>query len=72
MPKELGQRRSRCLEWIYRPSPSTSPNGSDDEGEGEDKGEGEEEEPDDMDGVVAGLLGLASRPRVDVGLEASM
>ena len=57
---------------MHRPSPTASPNGSDDEGESEDDGEGEEEEPNDMDGVVAGLLGLASGPSIDVGLEASM
>jgi len=72
MPKDLIERRSRCLEWMHRPSPTASPNGSDDEGESEDDGEGEEEEPNDMDGVVAGLLGLASGPSIDVGLEASM
>ena len=64
MPKELGERRARCLAWMRRPSPTASPNGSDDEG---DHGE-DEEEGDDMDGVVAGLLGLASTPQVNIGL----
>ena len=72
MPKDLRERHSRCLEWMHRPSPTASPNGSDDEGEIKEEGKGEEEEPDNMDGVVAGLLGLASGPSIDVGLEASM
>ena len=31
MPKDLIGRRERCVEWITRPSPTTSPNQSDDE-----------------------------------------
>ena len=31
MPKDLIGRRECCVEWITRPSPTTSPNQSDDE-----------------------------------------
>lgn len=31
MPKEVAQRRIRCLEWMNRPSPPCSPHASDDE-----------------------------------------
>ena len=63
MPKDLSERRARCLEWMDRPSPTASPDASDDEGEPK------EDEGDDMDGVVAGLLGLASTPNINIGLE---
>jgi hypothetical protein len=33
MPKELQERRLRCVEWMGRPSPTASPTASDDEGE---------------------------------------
>ena len=63
MPKDLAKRRARCLEWMDRSSPIASPDASDDEGEPK------EDEGDDMDGVVAGLLGLASTPNINIGLE---
>jgi len=43
---------------MCRPSPTSSLNGSDAKGKGKEDGDAEEEEPDNMDGVVAGLLGL--------------
>ena len=33
MPKDLQERRARCVEWMNRPSPTASPAASDDEGE---------------------------------------
>ena len=53
MPKDLAERRSRCLEWMGRPSPTSSPHASDDEGDNStpDKSAAE---------VAATLLGLAS------------
>jgi hypothetical protein len=33
MPKDLQERRARCVEWMKRPSPAASPTASDDEGE---------------------------------------
>ena len=72
MPNELRERHSQCLEWMCHPSPTSSPNGSDAKGEGEEDSDAKEEEPDNMDGVVAGLLRLASVTHVDGGLEASM
>jgi hypothetical protein len=33
MPKELQDRRLRCVEWMARPSPTASPTASDDEGD---------------------------------------
>ena len=65
MPKDLSQSWARCLEWMCGPSPTSSPEASNDDGERKE----EEEEGDDMDGVVAGLLGLASTPNIDIGLE---
>jgi hypothetical protein len=47
MPKDLIGRRERCVEWIGRPSPSSSPYQSD------------EEENYDADAVI-GLLGIAN------------
>ena len=54
MPKDLNERRARCLEWMGRASPVASPHASDDE--------------EDVDGLktegraaaVAALLGLAN------------
>ena len=63
MPKDLEERRGRCLEWMGRPSPTTSPNGSDNEGEDED------EEDNNMDSVIAGLLGLSSTTDIPIGFE---
>ena len=46
MPKELLERRRRCVEWISRPSPTCSPRASDNE----------EDETDAMEvGAVKGL-----------------
>jgi hypothetical protein len=47
MPKDLLGRKQRCIEWIGRPSPSSSPYQSD------------EEENYDADAVI-GLLGIAN------------
>ena len=33
MPRDLEERRARCIEWMTRPSPTASPAASDDEGE---------------------------------------
>ena len=52
MPKELKERRARCLEWMNCPSPMASPNSSDDKSI-----TNKEDAPAD---VIAGLLGLAS------------
>lgn len=50
MPKDLPSRRTRCIEWMQRPSPLASPHPSDDK--------------DDIVGpsaeAVAGLLGLSN------------
>ena len=43
MPKDLEERRQRCIEWIGRLSPASSPHASDDEGDADD----------DVDGVSA-------------------
>ena len=47
MPKDLPGQRQRCVEWIGRPSPTSSPQQSD------------EEENFDAD-AVEGLLGMAA------------
>ena len=55
MPKELEERRARCMEWMHHPSPTASPHASDEENEGDEFAVS----ADVTDGV-AGLLGLAS------------
>jgi hypothetical protein len=53
MPKEVAQRRIRCVEWMNRPSPPCSPHASDDELEEDSVGDAEihidEVEEGDMD-----------------------
>lgn len=53
MPKDLAARRQRCVEWIPRPSPTSSPNQSDDEDDISNIGEMEHN-------AVQGLLGIAT------------
>mmetsp|Transcript_12320 Transcript_12320/g.36213 ORF Transcript_12320/g.36213 Transcript_12320/m.36213 type:complete len:90 (+) Transcript_12320:544-813(+) len=52
MPKDLAERRQRCLEWMHRPSPVASPHASDEEGDGLD-------EPVDVAAVLVDLAGGA-------------
>ena len=57
MPKDLADRRARCVEWMRRPSPTASPESTDDDDEGGMEVFAREE--DVADGVD-GLLGLAA------------
>ena len=52
MPKELPERKARCLEWMGRLSPTASPHASDDEEDGYIQ--------DNAAVAAAGLMGLAS------------
>ena len=63
MPKDLAQRRVHCVEWTVHPSPVATPQASDNKSK-----DGEDKEVD-MDGVVAGLLGLASNANPKVGFD---
>jgi hypothetical protein len=65
MPKDLQERRARCVEWMTRVSPTASPAASDDEGDDvivggatEEEEEGENEQVDVMD-CVEGMLEFA-------------
>ena len=66
MPKDLQQRRARCVEWMSRPSPTASPTASDDEGgDGTQDGATEDEVEDEaqwnvMD-CVEGLMEFATQ-----------
>ena len=66
MPKELQDRRLRCVEWMNRPSPTASPTASDDEGEDilADNATAEEEEGEmqfDVMDCVDGLMEFATQ-----------
>ena len=66
MPKELQDRRLRCVEWMGRPSPTASPTASDDEGDDRlaDKATAEEEEGElqfDVMDCVDGLMEFATQ-----------
>ncbi len=66
MPRDLEERRARCIEWIACPSPAPSPNVSDDEGEDGEKegvteGEAEWDAPLDVFDCVTGLMELATQ-----------
>jgi hypothetical protein len=69
MPKELQDRRLRCVEWMNRPSPTASPTASDDEGEDilADNATAEEEEGEmqfDVMDCVDGLMEFATQAGV--------
>ncbi len=51
LPKYLAAQRQRCVEWIPRPSPTSSPNQSDDEDGISNIGEMDHD-------AVQGLLGI--------------
>lgn len=51
MPKDVKERRQRCLEWMGRQSPTISPHASDDEGD---------DNPFDPAAVAGSLLALAN------------
>ena len=59
MPKDLPVRRSRCLEWMVRPSPTASPHQSEDEDDGDIMDEVGLGEFDGHTWAVDGLLVLA-------------
>jgi hypothetical protein len=67
MPKDLQERRARCVEWMTRVSPTASPAASDDEGDDvivggatEEEEEGENEQVDVMD-CIEGMLEFATQ-----------
>jgi hypothetical protein len=65
MPKDLQERRARCVEWMTRPSPTSSPTASDDEGEDEIRvGETEEENQFDVMDCIDSLMELATQAGV--------
>ncbi len=66
MPKDLQERRARCVEWMNRPSPTASPTASDDEYEdglpdGATEGEAEGEFQLDVMDCVDGLMEFAAQ-----------
>ena len=61
MPKGDDDRRTRCIDWMGRDSPTSTPCASDDEGgEGDDDKEKEEGTGRHGDDAVAALLGMGS------------
>ena len=66
MPKDLQERRARCIEWMTRQSPTASPAASDDEGDDPMKDGMTEEEADgetrwDVMDCVDGLMEFANQ-----------
>ena len=65
MPKDLQERRARCIEWMTRQSPTASPAASDDEGDdviidGATEEEEEGENQVDVMDCIEGMLELAT------------